>query len=89
MGAYGVHEGAQRESLCLVEESKEFARAVKSDDAEIPIHLWNDRVRAPGVSKERRDKALVGLRKLGLRRFRKVLLRDCSDYLASAYGAGW
>ena len=89
MGSYGVHEGAQRESLRLVEESKEFARAVKSDDAEIPIHLWNDRVRAPGVSKERRDKALVGLRKLGLRRFRKVLLRDCSDYLASAYGAGW
>jgi len=72
-----------------VEESKDFARAVKADDAEIPIHLWNDRVRAPGVSKERRDKALVGLRKLGFRRFRKVLLRDCSVYLASAYGADW
>jgi hypothetical protein len=72
-----------------VEESKDFARAVKADDAEIPIHLWNDRVRAPGVSKERRDKALVGLRKLGIRRFMKVLLRDCSAYLASAYGADW
>jgi hypothetical protein len=89
MGSYGVHEDAQRESLRLVEESKDFARAVKADDAEIPIHLWNDRVRAPGVSKERRDKALIGLRKLGFRRFRKVLLRDCSVYLASAYGANW
>jgi hypothetical protein len=56
---------------------------------EIPIHLWNDCVRAPGVSKERRDKALVGLRKLGFCRFRKVLLRDCAAYLASAYGADW
>jgi hypothetical protein len=51
--------------------------------------LWNDPVKASGVSKERRDKALVGLRKLRFRRFRKVLLRDCSAYLASAYGADW
>ena len=72
-----------------MEESKDFARAVKADDVEIPIHLWNDHVKAPGVSKERRDKALVGLRKLRFRRFRTVLLRDCSAYLASAYGADW
>ena len=56
---------------------------------EIPILLWNDHVKAPGVSKDRRDKALVGLRKLRFHRFRKVLLRDCSVYLASAYGADW
>jgi len=72
-----------------VEESKDFARAVKVDDAGIPIHLWNDRVKAPDISKERRDKALVGLHKLGFRRFRKVLLRDCLAYLASAYGVDW
>ena len=42
-----------------------------------------------GVSKERRDVALVGLRKLGSREFRKGLLRDCSTYLASTYGADW
>jgi hypothetical protein len=29
------------------------------------------------------------LRKLGFRRFRKVLLRECSAYLASTYGADW
>jgi hypothetical protein len=40
-------------------------------------------------TERRRDKALVGLRKLGFRQFRKVLLRDCSAYLASAYGADW
>jgi len=88
MGLYGVHGDAQRESLRLVEESKDVARAVKADDVEIPIHLWNDRVKAPVISKERRYKALVGLRKLGFRRFRKVLLRDCSAYLASAYWRG-
>ena len=56
---------------------------------EIPIHLWNDHVKAPGVSKEKRDKALVGLRKLGFHWFRKFLLRDCSAYLTSAYGVDW
>jgi hypothetical protein len=81
--SHRVQGDAQRKSLRLVEESKDFA------DAEIPIHLWNDHVKAPGVSKKRRDKALVGLRKLGFRWFRKFLLRDCSAYLASAYGADW
>jgi hypothetical protein len=89
MGSYGVHGDAQRESLCLVEEAKALAKAVKADDAEIPIHLWNDRVKAPGISKEKRDNALVGLHKLRFRLFRKSLLRDCSAYLESAYGADW
>ncbi len=89
MGLYGVHGDAQCESLCLVEEAKAFAKAVKADDAEIPIHLWNDQVNAPGIPQEKRDNALIGLRKLGFRLFRKSLLRDCSAYLASAYGADW
>ena len=55
-----------------------------------PFDWWRSRrTLALGVSKERRDKALVGLRKLGFRRFRKVLLRDCLAYLASAYGSDW
>jgi hypothetical protein len=89
MGSYRVHGDAQRKSFHLVEEAKAFAKAVKADDAEISIHLWNDRVRAPGISKEKRDNALIGLRKLGFRLFRKSLLKDCSAYLASAYGADW
>ena len=89
MGSYRVQRDAQHESLCLVEEAKAFARAVKPDDAKIPIHLWNDTVKAHDVSKERRDNALVGLRKLGFMRFWKGLLRDCSAYLGSAYGVDW
>ena len=43
--------GAQLESLRRIEEAKEYAKAVKADDADIPVQLWNDRVRAPGISK--------------------------------------
>ena len=39
MGSFGVHGEAQRESLCLVEEAKAFSKAVKADDAEVPMHL--------------------------------------------------
>ena len=55
LGSYGIHGDAQRESLLMVEEAKEFAKAVKADDAEIPLFLWNNRIKAPGVTKERRD----------------------------------
>ncbi len=86
MGSYRVHGDTQHKSLRLVEEAKAFAKAVKADDAEIPNHLWNDQVIAPGIPQEKRDNALIGLRKLGFRLFRKSLLRDCSAYLASAMG---
>jgi hypothetical protein len=44
MGSYSMHSNAQRESLCLIEEAKSFAKAVKADDAEVPTHLWNNQV---------------------------------------------
>jgi hypothetical protein len=44
MGSYGMHGDAQRESLCLIEEAKSFAKVVKADDAEVPTHLWNNQV---------------------------------------------
>ena len=70
MGSYGVHGDAQRESLRLVlEEAKAYARAVKADDAEVPTHLWDDRVNATDVPKRQKVKALSGFRKLGFRWF--------------------
>ena len=39
MGSFGVHGEAQRKSLRLVEEAKAFSKAVKADDAEVPMHL--------------------------------------------------
>ena len=47
-GSYGVHINAQCDALKKVAEAKEFAKAVKADDAAVPKHLWNDRIRWPG-----------------------------------------
>ena len=43
-GSYGVHIDAQCDALEKVAEAKEFAKAVKADDAAVPKHLWNGRI---------------------------------------------
>ena len=63
-GSYGVHINAQCDALKKVAEAKEFAKAVKADDAAVPKHLWNDRIRCPpGVTEAQRDVALEGFGK--------------------------
>jgi hypothetical protein len=89
IGSYGVLGNAQLESLRRIEEAKEFAKAVKADNAKIPVHLWNDRVKAPGISKEKRDAALTGFRKLGLRLFLHGLVKDCAAHMKEAHGPDW
>jgi len=88
-GSYGIHIDAQLESLRKIKEAKEFAKAVKSDDAEIPVYLCNDRIRSPDMSKETRDAALTAFRKLGHRWFMRGLVRDCTEYVVRFHGPAW
>jgi hypothetical protein len=62
---------------------------VKADDAKIPVHLWNDRVKALGISKEKQDAALTGFQKLGLRLFMRGLGKDCAAHMKEAHGPDW
>ena len=50
--------------LHKIKEAKEFAKADKAVDANIPIHLWNDRVICPGITKDKRNTTLAGFRRL-------------------------
>ena len=89
-GSYGVHINAQCDALKKIAEAKEFAKAVKADDAAVPKHLWNDRISCPpGVTEAQRDVALEGFRKLGHMWFLRGLVRDCVDYIRSSYGSSW
>ncbi len=60
-----------------------------SDDAKIPMHLWNNHVNIPGLPKGRRDKALDAIRQLGLHFFKTSLLTDCCEYMARMHGLDW
>jgi len=89
IGSYGILGDAQLESLQRIKEDKDYAKAVKADDADIPVHLWNDRFKAPGISKEKRDAALTGFRKLGLQLFLRGLVKDCVAHMREAHGPKW
>jgi len=89
VGSYGVHGDAQRESLCLVDEAKVFSKAVKADAAEVPMHLWNDRVTMAGLPEETRKAALDGIRQVAFQFFMSTLLMECVQYMAKSHGKDW
>ena len=39
IGSYGLHINLQREALARIVQAKEYAKAVKADDADVPIFL--------------------------------------------------
>ncbi len=80
---------SQHESLEKVVKAKAFAKAVKADNAEISIYLWNKRIIAPSVTQEQRDAALTVLRKLGHRWFLRGLLRDCVEHVHKTHVTSW
>ncbi len=89
IGSYGVLGDAQLESLQRIKEAKKFSKAAKADNADIPVHLWNERVKAPGISKEKQDATLTGFRKLGLRLFLCGLVKDCAVHMKETHGPDW
>ncbi len=89
IGSYGILGDAQVESLQRIEEAKEFVKAVKADNADIPVYLWNERFKSPGISKEKQDAPLTGFQKLGLRLFMCGLVEDCIAHMKEAHGPAW
>lgn len=85
-GSFGVVVDKQRDALRNVKAQKEFAKATKADDAEVPVYLWNQRI---DVNPEGRDKALELMRRFGHRMFRRALTNDCVAYIKDTYGPGW
>ena len=77
-------------------EDKKFSKAVKSDDAEVPVHLWNDRLFPTTMetnntppSETCRVNAANKLRELGLRMYRRSLRKDCLQRINTRFGKGW
>jgi hypothetical protein len=80
MGSNGIHGDAQWDSLLKVEEA---------NDAEIPPVLWNNQIKAPGVTKERRNSALDSFCKWGFAWFMRGLRRDCTWYMQETHSEDW
>ena len=72
-----------------MDEAKAYAKAVKADDAGIPLHLWNDRITLAGVSSKVIGVALAAFRRLGWLWFMKCLLRECLRFIRERHGDDW
>ena len=86
LGSFGVHMDTQLKSLRRIVEEKQYAKAVKADDAVIPVHLWDDRVPLPEASKA---KSLLLLRQIGHKLFLRALRRDSVRFMRSTHGREW
>ncbi len=56
--SYGLHVASQLDALGKVVQAKAFAKAVKADDADVLVYLWNDWVKALGVPNKQRNIAV-------------------------------
>lgn len=74
--------------LKRIKQEHDLAKAVKADDAEVPVHLW-DEIVCRGKPSNNQVKALFNLRKLMLHRYRRSLLSDCLAYLRKTHGKSW
>jgi hypothetical protein len=63
-------------------------KAVKEDDAEVPVYLWDMRIRG-AHPEEKKAVALNGFRAFGLQLFRRALYLDCIDRLVARFGDNW
>lgn len=97
VGATAV--GAPREILESVEASTIGKKAVKADEAEVPVHLWDMRIarhltpeskaKVEALCPQCKARAWNGFREFGLRMFRKALYRDCMMYLETEFTRNW
>ena len=75
--------------LDSIRRSHDLAKAVKSDDAQVPVHIWDHQVcgREPTMSE---TQALGVLRaRWMLPAYRRKLTSDCTRFMRNKHGAGW
>jgi len=79
-------------SLDAASAALKYSKAVKADDAEVPVHLWDNKVFTPEVSAtcqpvsdECKIAAANTLRDWGLSIYRRNLLADCRKRLQNNY----
>ena len=79
-GLFGLVIDTQCDLLRRIREAEEFAKALKSDDAQVLVYLWNECIGgwlSKEESEEARERAFCGFRAMGWRCFMRGLHFDC------------
>ena len=83
------HEDDFSGQLLMIKHLHDAAKAVKADDAEVPVHLWNSFVTRGTEVNDSIEEALEVIRNCALRWYRRKLTRDCVGHLIRVHGANW
>ena len=78
----------ERELFAKLKQEHDLAKAVKSDDAEVPVDLWDQAVCISPPS-EVEKKALTVMRDFMLAQYRRRLWLDARKYLQVTHGKDW
>ena len=84
-GGHQVSNLSDKDLFVDLKKEHDQAKAVKSDDAEVPVHLWDVAV-CRGQPTERQVSALDGLRTFFLRVYRRRLTSEIRRYMAKKFG---
>ncbi len=89
-----VVKNIQAEAQVHLADAKDQQKAAKADDAEVPVHIWNDVIKEGATARDDRcdsciDYAVSVLREWGLKRFWRRLYDDCIQRLRQNYGRDW
>jgi hypothetical protein len=76
------------ETLEAVREATIGKKAVRADDAAVPVTLWDMRILGDQPLEDR-TKAFTGFRAFGRRMFLRAIYSDCIDELEKEFGAAW
>jgi len=82
----GLHD--REEIIRKVQQQHELAKAVKVDDADVPVHIWDAAVFKRRPSEEEQQ-ALNIIRDGVMRFYRRRLWRECRECMKSKFGQGW
>jgi hypothetical protein len=78
-------ESVHKSRLSRIKREHDLAKAVKSDDAEVPVHIWDEAMCGAEPPQELR-RALEVLCAFMLRVYRRHLLKDILGFLGMKYG---
>ena len=76
-------------TTALTQDEERNLKAVKADNAEVPVSLWNDRI-VRSTATEEQNTALETIRnKVMLRWYRRRVFKSYINYMIKTHGKGW
>lgn len=84
----GAEASSRADVQAIIKVQHGLAKAVKADDAEVPVYLWDTRI-FHRVASEDESQAVNVIRGVCLRWYRRQLTRECLAFMRESHGAGW